>query len=98
MSLLAALSAIRTRKTVLAAISATMIAGGLGLPNTASAKPFPYYGYGYGYGAAALAGGLALGAIAASAASAGTGDCVIERRRLVDQDGFVYVRSVRVCY
>lgn len=54
----------------------------------------PGYGYGYGYGAAALAGGLVLGAIAASAAD---DECFIERRRAVDEDGNIFVRSVRVC-
>ncbi|MER2263738.1 hypothetical protein [Methylobacterium oxalidis] len=53
------------------------------------------YGPGWGYGAAALAGGLALGAIAASAAE--TDACFIERRRMVDEEGNVYVRKVRVC-
>lgn len=109
MSLLAAFSATRARKTLLAAISTTVIATGLGMPSTASAKPIfapcckfapkplPHHshGFGYGYGAAALAGGLALGAIAASVAE---DDCVIERRRMIGGDGMVYLRQVRVCY
>ena len=60
----------------------------------------PHYGYGgpgWGYGAAALAGGLAIGAIAASAASASDDACFIERRRMVDDEGNLYVRRVRVC-
>lgn len=59
----------------------------------------PHYGYGggWGYGAAAM-GGLALGAIAASAVSANpAGECFIERRRVEDEEGNVYIRRVRVC-
>lgn len=52
---------------------------------------------GYGYGAAAMAGGLAVGALAVGAASAGEGECWIERRRAVDDEGTVFVRRVRVC-
>ncbi|AWN40903.1 hypothetical protein [Methylobacterium durans] len=70
------------------------------IPGLGVKKPGGYgYGYGYGpgwgYGAAALAGGLALGAIAASAAEAGS--CTIERQRVEDEEGNVYVRRVRVC-
>jgi hypothetical protein len=108
MSLLAALSAPRARKFVLAAVAASVIGAGIGAPTSASAfylpcwkfgtckpapKPFP----GYGYGAAAMAGGFALGAIAASAANAGGDACSIERRRAVDEDGNVFYRRVRVC-
>ncbi|MDR7035603.1 hypothetical protein J2X36_000338 [Methylobacterium sp. BE186] len=54
------------------------------------------YGPGWGYGAAALAGGLALGAIAVGAAGAAE-SCYVERRRMEDEEGNVYVRRVRVC-
>ena len=68
------------------------------MPLSYKPKPFykPHYGYGggWGYGAAALAGGLAIGAIAASASD---GACFIERRRMVDDEGNIYVRRVRVC-
>ncbi|MEA1831031.1 hypothetical protein U8607_02960 [Methylobacterium durans] len=67
-------------------------------PGLGVKKPGGYgygYGPGWGYGAAALVGGLALGAIAASAAEAGS--CTIERQRVEDEEGNVYVRRVRVC-
>jgi hypothetical protein len=57
------------------------------------------YGNGYGYGLplAIGAGGLALGAVAAGAAGAYGDECFIRRERFMDEDGYVYVRRVRVC-
>ena len=95
-----------TRKAVFAALAVSVAAAGLAAPTSADAKPYPYYsgykkpgwGYGpaYGYGAAALAGGLAVGAIAAGVA-ASDGACWIERRRVYDDFGNLYVRRIRVC-
>jgi len=69
----------------------------------------PYYGHPYRYRrsnggavAAGLIGGLALGALAASAArpyyaAPAYSDCYIERQRVRDRYGRLFIRRVRVC-
>jgi hypothetical protein len=63
---------------------------------------YRYRPYNGGAVAAGLVGGLALGALAATAAqpyyaAPAYGRCWIERRRVADAWGNLYVRPVRVC-
>ena len=86
------------RKTTIATTLATLVLC-TGLSGGASAKTMYFesnHSHGVGYGGIVL-GGLALGALAAGAAAAADEDCYLESRRVVDEDGNVYVRRVRVC-
>ncbi len=86
-------------RKALAALLAAAAIGAAAAPSAASAHGFGHHGHGVGFGAAGLVGGLLVGsAIAAS------GDrvvyerrCWTERQRFYDEDGFPYVRRVRVC-
>jgi hypothetical protein len=91
------------KRTIVAAMSAVVIAGGL-MASVSPAAARPYWkrcygcGWGWGYAGAGVAAGLALGAIAAATAyPVYAGPCYIARREVVDAFGNVYVRRVRVC-
>lgn len=91
-------------RKALAAVLAVAAIAAVAAPGAASAHGFKSGGHGhghgggFGFGAAGFAGGLLIGALAASDDDVVyERRCWVERQRGFDDDGFPFVRRIRVC-